>query len=49
MLIMTVLIDAPEGSLQGAKELFAMNAEVLGPVRVVEIKEIPPEQLKIKM
>ncbi len=49
MLMMTILIDAPEGSLQGEKELIAMRMEGIGPVRVVEIREIPPEQMQIKM
>lgn len=49
MLIMIIAVDAPEGSAQGAKESIAMAMEHLDPVRVVEIREIPPEQQKIKM
>lgn len=49
MLMMTIIVDAPEGAAQMAKEVLAMSMEVVGIVRVVEIREIPPEQMRIKM
>ena len=49
MIMISVIVDAPEGSAQMAKEILAMSLEVVGIVRVVEIKEVPPEQMQIKM
>ncbi len=49
MLILTVMIDAPEGSVQMAKEVLAMSMEAVGTVRVIDVREVPPEQMKIKM
>lgn len=48
MLIIRVEVDRPAGQAIGIKEDLAMYLEKFGDVRVVEIKETAPEQLKIK-
>lgn len=47
MLTVTVQIDAPSGAALIAKEVLAMCLEKVGIVRVVEIREDPPEQLRM--
>ncbi len=49
MIMISVIVDAPVGSAQMAKEVLAMSLEAVGIVRVVDIQEVPPEQMKIKM
>lgn len=40
-------VDAPSGQMIGIKESAAMDLEKHGDVKVIDIKEIVPEQLKI--
>lgn len=47
MLIITFHVDAPAGQAIGIKEDLAMYLERFGDVRVVDIKEELPEQMKI--
>lgn len=47
MLIITLHVDAPAGQAIGIKEDLAMYLERFGDVRVVDIKEELPEQMKL--
>lgn len=47
MLIITIHVDAPSSQAIGIKEDLAMYLEQFGDVRVVDIKEELPEQMKI--
>lgn len=47
MLVITLEVDAPEGQAIGIKEHLAMVVEQFGDTRVVDVKEILPEQLQI--
>lgn len=42
-----VQVDAPPGQAIGIKEDLAMYLERFGDARVVSIREVPPEQIKI--
>lgn len=46
MLIITLQVDAPMGSIQGVKETLAMYLERYGDVRVTAVKEVAPEQMR---
>jgi hypothetical protein len=48
MLIITLHINAPAGQAIGIKESIAMDLEKYGDVRVVDIKEIAPEQIRME-
>lgn len=48
MLLITVAVDAPAGQSIGIKEDLAMYLERFGDSRVVDIKEITPQQMSIK-
>ena len=48
MLIITITVDAPSGQAQGIKEDLAMYVEKYGDTRVIDIKEVQPEQMKIE-
>lgn len=48
MLVITLRVDAPSGSAIGVKEAIAQDLEKYGDVRVVEVKEILPEQLRMQ-
>ena len=45
MLVVTVKVNCPEGQVQAVKESLAMYLERFGDSRVVEIREIRPEQM----
>lgn len=45
MLIITIEVDAPAGQAIGIKEHLAMMLEQYGDTRVVEVREIAPEQM----
>ena len=47
MLVITVEVDAPSGSAQGVKEALAQFCDYFGDSRVVSIKEVQPEQMRI--
>lgn len=47
MLIITIKVNAPAGQAIGIKEHLAMMLERFGDVRVVDIREEAPEQMKI--
>ena len=47
MLIITIEVDAPVGQAIGVKEHLAMCLEKFGDTRVVSIREVEPEQMKI--
>ncbi len=48
MLIITLEVDAPGGQAIGIKEHLAMCLERFGDTRVVDIKEVFPEQIRMK-
>ena len=48
MLIITVEVDRPAGQAIGIKEQIAMDLERYGDTRVVEIKEVLPEQMTLE-
>lgn len=48
MIEIRIIVDKPTGQAIGIKEDLAMHLEKFGDARVVEVKEIKPEQLKIK-
>lgn len=47
MLIITIHVDAPAGQAIGIKEDVACYLQQFGDVRVVDIKEELPEQMKL--
>lgn len=47
MLIITIQVDAPPGQAIGIKEELAMHLEQWGDARVVEVREVAPEQMQI--
>ena len=47
MLIITIEVDAPVGQAIGIKEHLAMLLERYGDTRVVEVREVKPEQIKM--
>lgn len=47
MLTITIKVNAPIGQAIGVKEHLAMVLEAFGDVRVVDIREETPEQMKI--
>lgn len=47
MLTVIVEVDAPLGQAIGVKEDLAMYLERFGDARVVEVREVTPEQIKI--
>ena len=47
MLIITIHVNAPAGLAIGVKEHLAMCLEKFGDTRVVEVREVAPEQMKI--
>lgn len=46
MLIITLQVDAPIGSVQGVKETLAMYMERFGDTKITSVKEISPEQMR---
>ena len=46
MLKITIFIDRPPGQAIGIKESIAQDLEKYGDVRVTEVAEIEPEQLR---
>lgn len=48
MLIVKCEVDAPVGQAIGVKEAIAMDLEKYGDVRVVEVREVKPEQMKLE-
>lgn len=49
MLQIILEVDAPLGHAIGVKEALAMDAEKYGDVRVVSVKEIGGEQMRVKV
>ena len=49
MLIIKCEVDTPAGKAIGIKEAIAMDLEKYGDVRVVEVREIRPEQMKMEV
>ena len=47
MLTITIQVDAPPGQAIGIKEELAMHLEQWGDARVVEVREVAPEQMQI--
>lgn len=47
MLILTFRVDAQEGAVLAVKEALAMLLEQWGDVRLVEVRETGPEQMRI--
>ena len=47
MIIITVEVDAPTGQAIGIKEDLAMYLEKFGDTRVVDIREVIPQQMKM--
>ena len=47
MLKIVIEVDAPAGQAIGVKEHLAMVLEKFGDTRVVEVREIAPEQMKM--
>lgn len=47
MLRIVIDIDAEVDTAQGVKEKLAMDLERFGDVRVVEVREIKPEQMRM--
>ena len=41
-------LDAPEGSVEAVKECVAMTLERFGDIRLVEVTETGPEQMRMK-
>ena len=48
MLIIVIEVDAPPGQAIGIKEDLAMKLEDLGKTRVVEVREVLPQQSKME-
>ena len=48
MLRIVIEVDQPAGDADGVKESLAMELERYGDTRVVDVREIAPEQLKIE-
>lgn len=48
MQIITLHVDAPAGAAIGVKEAIAVDLEKYGDVRVVDVREIQPEQLRMQ-
>lgn len=48
MLTIVIRVNAPTGQAIGVKEHLAMYLERFGDARVVEIREEPPEQMKLQ-
>lgn len=49
MLEIKVVVDAQAWETQGVKEALGMLLERWGSPRVVEVREIPPEQIKMEV
>lgn len=49
MLEIKVIVDAGSWEAQGVKEALGMLLERWGNSRVVEVREIPPEQIKMEV
>lgn len=49
MLEIKVVVDAQAWETQGVKEAMGMLLERWGKSRVVEVREIPPEQIKMEV
>lgn len=49
MLEIKVIVDAGSWEAQGVKEAMGMLLERWGKSRVVEVREIPPEQIKMEV
>lgn len=49
MLEIKVIVDAGNWEAQGVKEALGMLLERWGKSRVVEVREIPPEQIKMEV
>lgn len=49
MLEIKVIVDAQAWEAQGVKEALGMLMERWGSSRVVEVREIPPEQIKMEV
>lgn len=49
MLIITITVDAPVGQAVGIKEDLAMYVEKYGDTKVVDVKEVLPEQMKLNL
>lgn len=49
MLEIKVIVDAGSWEAQGVKEALGMLLERWGKSRVVEVREIPPEQIKMEV
>lgn len=47
VLIITVQVDAPAGQAIGVKEQIAMDLERYGDTKVISVREIEPEQMRI--
>lgn len=47
MLILTIQVDAPDGSAQAVKEHLAMYLERFGDTKVLSIKEEIPQQMRL--
>lgn len=47
MLRIVIDVDAEVDTAQGVKEKLAMDLERFGDVRVVEVREIKPEQMRM--
>lgn len=47
MLVITIEVDAPAGQAIGIKEALAMDMEKYGDTRVVSVKEVLPEQMRM--
>ena len=48
MLYVTVRVNAPTGQAIGIKEDLAMYLERFGDAKVVDVREVSPEQMKLK-
>ena len=49
MLVIKCEVERPAGQAIGIKEAIAMDLEKYGDVRVVEIREVLPEQIKMEV
>ena len=49
MLTITIEVNAPAGQAIGIKEHLAMVLERFGDTRVVEIREMKPDQMKMEV
>lgn len=45
MLIITLQVNAPQGSIQAVKETLAMYVERFGDTRIISVKEELPQQI----